>query len=490
MFNGVTNNKKIYFKGQQNSPFDFQITGSEFHIPTELTFEKKIIPQDITSQDKIKNYFLNKVQENLRVLMDKILDGERGRDLYSRVPSINSVLSQGKDFFQEWFLNEENGEKLTLSKQKEPKKNYNCAHLKEIFNNSKIVDISERHDQVLDVYKVASEEARIKQDKPITLIHFDTHSDMKDKNDNIDYGISVWVNSLIKNYNVTDVYWVLPDWTKKNQVNSLFWAKDDKMPNYIDETFNLMPPEFSIYKTKRAKDPFLFFKKPKGYEHNKDDFSEIKIHKRIMEELPDFNGAKNIHLDFCGDYFGNRGFSTIERTNYNYTKEGLNNLFCKVTESLYEKGVRPFITTMALSREFVPPEDVHEIKHFWQEIVKSSGKGDYLIGYKHADPKKSSVPLMERINAKREPRKLFRTLYELDCADKKSERPDDSIDLTDQTSKEFKEALEAVKRGFVIKDEGLAQTILKRSDKLDGKIDGKLNLIPAEELVSQKDIQL
>ena len=109
-------------------------------------------------------------------------------------------------------------------------------NLNNIFSETKFADNINNHNQALDSIEYAkSKDIKI----PKILINFDSHSDIYIGNDSsIDSkqgaNIANWVNECIADYDLTDVYWIIPekmvnDKELKHIINGKFQLKSDKI---------------------------------------------------------------------------------------------------------------------------------------------------------------------------------------------------------------------------------------------------------------------
>ena len=343
------------------------------------------------------------------------------------------------------------------------------SNLKNIFSNS-VFDSFPNHNQTLDAFDEAKKNGLI-NNEPKTLIHVDTHSDIYRK-DYKDENIANYVNRFVADGSVKEVYWVAPDESKGG-------AGDIWNPN-IDESVALVsgPKDETIYVDKKTNE--MTFQKPDNYEKQKANYREVAFHKRLLNELPSFNGDKNLLLDIDADYFANSGSDTSGHLSFNPNKQELQNKLDKFVTTLNNKGIQPVLTTAALSPEYTSPDSQPAMTNFFEEIGKNSKTDDLLIGYRHDN--------LYGLDEKSKGKNILRTQkpeymysYDLSNIDSHTKDPDGVIVLNEKNP-EYKQAVEYLAKKYKINNANVSK-ILNNLDKLDGNLDGVVNMKRFEELV-------
>jgi hypothetical protein len=328
--------------------------------------------------------------------------------------------------------------------------------LQNIFENS-ISDYFTHHNMALDTLDVAKKEGL--SNSPTTLIRFDAHRDMLFQEVDKSQNIGTYVNTILKNENIKDVYNVIYNDQQKEK---------DQPSIVID-----YPKNRIIYVDKSANK--LLFEKPADYDKNPSKYREINYHETSIEDLPSFKNKKGIMLDIDADYFDDSS------SNINYTKEELKNKIENFVETLDEKGIKPEITTCAISPGWTKSNSVNYIERFFQDINEKSSIDDLLMGYRRNNPEGSISTQnpnksFSGKNIKRDEDPLYRTLYDMRFADMHSNQ--DNIIKIDENDKEYKDSINAVMHNYDI-NEKEAKEKLFELDKMDGE---KNNIINPNEI--------
>lgn len=276
--------------------------------------------------------------------------------------------------------------------------------VKDVTNNTKLIDANTDHNQALDVAEYA-----VKKGIPFPeiAINFDTHSDVY-----LNYpvmeqdfaGVESWLNELfVNNPNLKELYWVLPnEETVKPSLQTLF-AEDDfqnienAVPLYGNSlnndiywlyfVFNPLykkayPQEFLVNIKNGVINEYsrdkqinnLFFKKGNKYR-------KIKIINCTKETLPDMKG-KNVFLSIDADYTSNSGFDTVDDFKINKTPVEISNTFYDIFQTLKDKNISPTIISLSLSPQYLPKKDHEFVTKLFKEIIQISGMRDEINTYK------------------------------------------------------------------------------------------------------------
>lgn len=278
-----------------------------------------------------------------------------------------------------------------ISTRPDPRKMPTSKH----FSNCQSFDIVSHHNQTLDVVNKLKKQGKFTPG--MTLIHFDTHSDLYlqqdcSREDYLRATIANYVNYLIADGSVSEVYWVLPDWTTGNGNGPSFWATEplktvldgppikgtNSNPAYI-----LGPSQdLTVYVDTSKKK--MFFSQPPDYQSNPDKYKTVAIHKRLTRELPSFTGQSNLLLDIDADYFSNRGHDTAGGGGFNPSDSELSWSLNNFAYGLIKKGINPEIAVVARSPDYCGQEDIAPItKYLSQLFSQPEYIADTIDAYTH-----------------------------------------------------------------------------------------------------------
>lgn len=252
-----------------------------------------------------------------------------------------------------------------------------------VLNNVKIANVSSFHTAAIDVIDIAEERGFTSKENPLTLLHFDEHADIRTEgNHKTDFGN--WINTVIEDGRVDEVYWVLPEWTLFSEYKERYWDnKTDKASIYFCDNRK----EIKIYVDKETQ--LLHFTEPADYKTNKDNYRTVNVHKITIEELPDLSKNKNLMLDVCGDYLlSNVEDAFICRESTSYIQYEIEERFNKIFVELEKKGAKPILYTGAESIDYVPMDYYKDVCNTLQKAVKNSGNGNLtneLMTYRNDD---------------------------------------------------------------------------------------------------------
>lgn len=271
--------------------------------------------------------------------------------------------------------------------------------MKRVLSNVEVSDVSMHHDAALKAIEKAKEKGIVIVDKPITLLHFDTHSDIyKEDTRLINYGN--WINKAIKDGTVNEIYWVMPEWSKNGSKFEKLWTNQDDMGN-AEYFLSDSKTEYSFYVEKETAG--LSFKKPEGFDANSEKYRVVHLHKITIEELPDMKGKDNVMLDICGDYFSCNGSDIIEKERVKVdpskipgmdspypiphmvvaeekriikrlTIQDMHKADKKLFYQLEKKNIKPVIYTGAESPEYVPTHYFSIVQYLLKKIDRKSAQ--------------------------------------------------------------------------------------------------------------------
>jgi len=334
-------------------------------------------------------------------------------------------------------------------------------HLNSVFSGS-VSDKMIEHNGDIDAHRVAVKEKLI-DSKPMTVLHFDTHSDMYREASAMGSPAD-YLNKLAQDNSVNDIYWVIPDEineTKDKKVRAAFF---EKIPG--DESQKLVmfgntsgDSVLYIKKNDSRKNAGFTNVEPKDYKKNPEAYRTVNFHRVTMDQLPSFKDKENMFVDIDADYFSNNGDDTIASTKVKFDPKQLEK-FAKVLD---EKGVKAKLTTMALSPAYCEDGD-KQINKFFNAIGDASKVNDLIYRHGHCleqtddsktivrdskDPQQFLLLVLDRINNN-------------SLTDKVGELP------LNTKSESYKAAVKAAMMVYKV-DETSAVKVLKDLDKLDSE---------------------
>lgn len=339
----------------------------------------------------------------------------------------------------------------------------------------------ERHSHRVSPEQLQSATAAIqeKPDVPTTLLNFDSHSDMwlgpVPKNDE---SIAQWVNAVLKeNPNIKDVYWVLPQDFKDNPdlKDQYFDQPGVSDPERGDRVFVRTQPDSVLYfNTETAE---LSGKRPEDYSEDDPKYRMVNLHKRTLEDLPDFTGQRTaVSIDL--DFFDNRGYDTAFDATVEY--EG-DKGFGQLVQRMKELNIRPDYTTVSASPEYVRTEHMRDLMRFASLVGEATGNPTDGIAVARENVI-NGTSLHEGIQVDRTGIPALELTHALFSNDARTQRPNDSLNL-DQDSDELKAAIAATKQIYKASSDQEAMSILRSLDKSDGKENGTLEFEAIESLL-------
>lgn len=359
-----------------------------------------------------------------------------------------------------------------------PLKASTLKYIKSVFSNS-ASDTMIDHNGVLDAYKCAKEQKLIDNNKQMTLLHFDSHSDMyKGKNISCKDTIANYVNTLAQKGDVKDIYWVIPNQIKNSKDSDI--RKKLFKNNFNDNTpqaINIGPKDETLYIGKDSENYGFTNKKPKDY--TLDKYRTIRFHCVTIDELPSFKGKDNLMVDIDADYFSNSGHDTIANAKVNFGDK-LPEQLDKFTEILDKKSIKPVLTTMALSPKYCV-NGLNTVRNFFSNVAKSSKVDDLVVGYSNTDcPWGHGATILKGENLELD------LINKLDNIDINSENPNSTIPL-DANSSEYKAAIEATMQTYST-DDKTASRILEEFDKMDNYLSKKDNVINYHKIEREQEL--
>jgi hypothetical protein len=200
-----------------------------------------------------------------------------------------------------------------------------------VFGNS-YFDYGRNHDGILDTdVKDIAQRSGIAPDAPVVLINFDTHPDLARGEEKGWESISDWVSTaLIRNPQITDFYWAMPNDLGKGELAKEFLSGKGK-----EVKKNLLPPDFDIY----IRDGKITWdKKDLDYSGAPKEYRVVHVHRSTIDNMPSMTG-KNVMLTTDLDAFDNRGFDTPYDAQVRWQGEPGFNHYVQILD---QKGIHPF----------------------------------------------------------------------------------------------------------------------------------------------------
>lgn len=305
----------------------------------------------------------------------------------------------------------------------------NKKALHTVLSDVKTGNVSENHCESIDVLRVARQEQVISSERPQVLLHFDTHSDLRKfvlppekvrllsqvepdslREFETSLGIKIpetiaddevliankvsvpnkitianWINLAVVENNITDIYWILPDWTKEDPYKKSFWEDHPNITEHARRLANFAdgPTEQRFYVNPHTEE--VFFTPPI---ENASMYREVRFYKLCLSDLPSLPDEADVILDICGDYFVNSGYDTIDDLSNvphtlnksaleitQETKRKANAAFNAIFETLAEKSIKPVVYMAAESKAFVPSGYRHFVNYMLLEALRHAANG-------------------------------------------------------------------------------------------------------------------
>lgn len=253
--------------------------------------------------------------------------------------------------------------------------------IEKVFINS-AVDINKNHNEAINVfYKYLQNHNDVK-----ILVNFDSHSDLIVNTKIEAPDIANWVNYCLKEFDIEEYYWVLPDYIVNNDDNKRviesveqtidknnFFGFSGMDLNILKNNTNYI---YYLYDTDEiisdANFKFIQEKCNKfGIENIFENINKYKKIKVTLLSLKHLNILKDkeILLSIDSDFFCNTGYDTIKKLNNFYiTKEDLLKNFYNLINSLNYNEIKPVSTSLTYSPIYFPRKYHKEIEKFYSMI--------------------------------------------------------------------------------------------------------------------------
>ncbi|MBF8291511.1 MAG: hypothetical protein HW392_338 [Steroidobacteraceae bacterium] len=348
----------------------------------------------------------------------------------------------------------------------------------ELMRGSEANDLFPHNNQVLDFLDALIADRKLAAGDKLTIIHFDTHSDLWIYPDPFAYAlnqdISDFLNTVVLKAVVAEIYWVLPDWTREERYVKTFWS--DKLPDEA-QPYAEGPRTLPIFVDRNA-DALYFGSPPQAAP----DLPAVRYHKVLLRELPDFTGRDNIYLEIDGDYFSNTGFDTNLQGRLNPDRGQMLAAFATAATTLVRLGVKPRFTSWSLSPDYTAPEDELDQELFFLSVLDRLPAKDYLSAYAHSEPSRGST----RTHNVRRQSTLEYYLLELEYQDIVESNGDRQVDLGSKGNELGLAERLAARRLGLSADQ--IPILLRRLDRFDGISDGWIKLRDLEYFSAVTDV--
>ena len=349
----------------------------------------------------------------------------------------------------------------------------------ELFRATKAVDVSTHNNQLLDFMEEMSE---TQPSGGWTLVRFDTHSDLYLAADPDQYQpaeeIADFLNVAIAEERIEEIFWVLPDWSRSASMRGAFWNTELPLARLEGGAPYLAGPATLDVFLHRGTDRLYFGAPPEDVAP--EAVRRIRVHKLVLEELPDLAGRDHVLLEVDADYFSNSGIDTVRAAAWNPSRERLLEAMRAVAAKLRASGVRAELAYSCLSPEYVGPEDQGEIFSVFAAAMGQSRKSDRLIGYRHNDVSGHTAGANTRARAGAVGELLWE-LQRLDAA----HWPAD-LQIATAEGAEQRAALELLRRAGPFEGH-TPNALLHRLDRFDGERDARIRIPDLETTSSLED---
>lgn len=348
----------------------------------------------------------------------------------------------------------------------------------ELMRGSEANDLFPHNNQVLDFLDTLIADRKLAAGDKLTIIHFDTHSDLWVYPDPSAYAlnqdISDFLNTVVLKGVVEEIYWVLPDWTREERYAKTFWSV--KMPHEAGP-YAEGPRTLRIFADSNA-DALYFGSPPQAAP----DLPMARYHKVLLRELPDFTSRDNIYLEIDGDYFSNTGFDTNLQGRMNPDRGQMVAAFATAAATLARLGVKPRFTSWSLSPNYTAPEDELDQEFFFLSVLDRLQAKDYLSGYAHSEAD-GNFPRAHNV---RRQSALEHFDLELEYQDFVDSNGDRQIDLAGEGN-ELGLARQLAARRLGLEADQIP-ILLRKLDRFDGTTDGRIKLRDLEYFSAVSDV--
>ncbi|MDJ0793311.1 MAG: hypothetical protein QNI98_03630 [Woeseiaceae bacterium] len=472
-----------FYVRQDDQEYAARVTGTSLQRPTEIFVSGPTTTLDSELSDRLivaaNEVYRSEVEcgwvDKLRLKIKLRARDCPPRRLYERLPITDLPDSEN------WAQTLTAGGVLLIDKTYNPADvslDVAASKLADLWRQTQAADLMQHNNQVLDFIQSTTAAGITDSNNGLTVIRFDTHSDLRAYASPLGYTpqehIGDFLDTLIGDGFVSEVYWVMPDWTRHRVYADDFHNADTS--RFSDSPYSNVhyvqgPSTLEIYVARNTGE--LHFMSPP--EHLlPEEVKRVNFHKVLLDELPDFSDRENIYLEMDADYWSNVGYHTHAGAGHDPTSTELAGSMIRVFDTLLSLGVKPRIASMCLSPAFTANEDRAAMARVFIDALDQSGLDDQLIGYHHVEAyghvgEASNVLRTSSLS------KLLLQLYRLDASTMAS---DERINIGDRDS-ETDNATNLIVQALGVTDKR-AHELLMHLDRLDGQLDGALDLADIE----------
>ena len=229
--------------------------------------------------------------------------------------------------------------------------------LKKIFKGSTVA-IIENHQDILNAVKDLNESGLLGS-APKTLVNIDYHADLRRNNDHLEKTLideGNWINALVSNGTVDEIYWVLPDESKTDPAQKAWYWEQD--PATGRTYFKSGPPEQTFFVDLES-GKIYFDPVPE-----KRNLAPVSFHKLVLSELPKFSGNKEIILSLDADFFD----PLDHLAKKDQTEKTLSKKLTGFANALVSAKIKPVLTGCSRSIEYTTKTHTLQLDGFFQKI--------------------------------------------------------------------------------------------------------------------------
>jgi|GEM_PF-6869673 len=469
-------------------------TGKSLYLPTEFWIDADQLPDGALDVDDLKRALLDAARTAHNAELDcSLVESIRAklrlraracppRPIYDELPSWSAANPD------DWRVEEHSdglrivrGDHAVSASDDDAIRN----SLAQLMSSAYAFDVMPHNNQVIDFLDALIEDGRLSEAQALTIIHFDSHSDLNAYRDPRTFRprehIGDFLNTLIDRGLVKDIYWVMPDWTDEPPFRSLFADTTveplqgnlyaarhyDRGPRQLDLFVDTSTGQTYVEAAPMHVDPSLL--------------RQVRFFKLRLDELPDFSSVDDVYLELDADYFSNTGYHTAAFGSDNPSRDDLRSLLHRVVGKLTDVGVVPMLGSICLSPRYTARDDLPYLQRMFIEAANVAGLNDYLVGYRHLTISGSS----EFAHNVRRTDPLANLALDLALLDATAFLADQKIWIADGGD-EFTEALSLVQARLGV-NRRTAESTLIRMDRFDGRLDGSLDLVDFEYYLATED---
>lgn len=375
------------------------------------------------------------------------------------------------------------GLRLHRERQTAASKERAAASLATLLRPARMVDVSRHNNQLVD-FVAHAEASGAQPEDGWTLVRFDSHSDIYAYDDPNRYRpsgqIGDFLNRLVGDGRIREIFWVLPDWSRHSAVEEVFWSEEFPFDAGVPPGPYLEGPStMELFVDPASGD--VHFRRPPAH-RDPAEFRRVQLHKLVLEELPDFgNEKRRLLLEFDADFFSNTGHDTMMAAAWNPSRELLLQRLETVAAAVIEKNIHPELAYLCLSPHYVGPEDRGTLLETFATAMESNGQKDVLMAYAHVDTFGPSAAARSLARSSG----LHGFFWELRRLDARNWPADQRIEIAADDA-EYVTALELLERTRL---PGVHRptSLMYRLDRFDGEADGTIRLSDLQRVAGLED---